>query len=74
MTKGSILGVDTHGELGLGGVQLLPSKILAHIDNTFELILQKIMGNKNKVVFICTGALTNLATLLKISPKLKDSI
>ena len=32
------------------------------------------MGNKNKVAFICTGALTNLALLLKIAPKLRDHI
>lgn len=32
------------------------------------------MGNKNKVVYICTGALTNLALLLKLSPHLKDRI
>lgn len=32
------------------------------------------MGNKNKIVYICTGTLTNLALYLQKIPNFKDKI
>lgn len=68
--KGTKLMYDKQGE-GIGGIELIVSKVAAFLENPFELMLEKIMGNPNKVVFICTGSLTNLALLLKIAPHFK---
>ena len=73
-SQGGKLGEESHGEGGLGGIQLVESKVKAIEENVFELIVQKIMENKKKVIFICTGALTNLAKLISVSQSIKDKI
>ena len=74
LAKGSKLGTDYHGEKGLGGVELVTSNVAPITENSFALMHQRILQTEGKIVFICTGALTNLALLLHTFPDVKQKI
>ena len=65
---------EIHGASGLEGAKLLKSPKKAIEERTFLEIYTRIMAHPFKVDFIVTGAMTNLAILLKAFPDIKDKI
>lgn len=64
---------EIHGESGLEGAKLIHSSRCAIIDQPF-LYIYKALNKAGKVSFVVTGAMTNLAILLKGFPDIKDCI
>jgi inosine-uridine nucleoside N-ribohydrolase len=65
---------EYHGELGLEGAVLERSPFQAISDNPFLYLYNAIMGQSDKVEFVVTGAMTNLALLLRTFPDVKQQL
>ena len=65
------LAEHMHGSNGLGGVDLPPSTEKPIDSDNFEYIYNKIMSEKEKIVWANTGALTNLCILFRRFPRIK---
>lgn len=67
---------DIHGDSGLGGVDVPKHVSLsAETDVTYdEAIALAIEKYKEEICIICTGSLTNIATVFKLRPTLKSQV
>ena len=63
-----------HGESGLEGATLLHSPHSAIQDKPFLQIYNSLLAQPEKVEFVVTGAMTNLAILLRAFPDIKEKI
>lgn len=63
-----------HGLSGLEGAELLVSPHKAVEEKPFLEIYQRLMAEPEKVDFVVTGAMTNLAILLRAFPDVKDRL
>lgn len=65
---------DIHGETGLNGCDLPETDQKPITEEVFLKIYQIFKNSPRKIHFVPTGSLTNLATLLKGFPEIKDKI
>ncbi len=63
-----------HGASGLEGAELLKSPHKAIESKPFLEIYQRVMSQSQKIEFVVTGAMTNLAILLRAFPDIKTNI
>lgn len=64
----------SHGESGLGDVELPASSRSFHKDTAFDLIYQHAVASQGELIILATGPQTNLATVIQQHPDVKDYI
>ncbi|KAF3988265.1 hypothetical protein FT663_03471 [Candidozyma haemuli var. vulneris] len=66
---------EVHGESGLGGANLPPPTLKASEDKGYlEAMRDAILENKNEIVLVVTGAMTNYYQLVQKYPEVKQHI
>lgn len=70
-TKGSKI---IHGENGIGGVKLAPSKKTVEKQSAADFIVESARKYGKDLVIVAVGPMTNLADAIKKEPKLKDMV
>ncbi|MGE4571221.1 MAG: nucleoside hydrolase [Candidatus Izemoplasmatales bacterium] len=63
-----------HGDSGLDGFEFPNLKIGFDPRNACDFIIQTLLESKDKITFVTTGPLTNLALAMRIQPKIIDKI
>ena len=63
-----------HGENGLGNAVLDEPHIVPVAQHAVELLIEKIMAERNKITLVCIGPLTNVALALRCEPRIIDYI
>lgn len=76
LTRKAEYASDYHGENGLGNA-VIPRSLREPVEEMAVFYLKKLimeLPEDEKVTFICTAPLTNIAMLLKLFPEVKDKI
>lgn len=74
LVRKSVFASDVHGQNGIGECELPKAeKQLAEQQAVFFL-RELLMNAEEKITFVCTGPMTNIALLLKLFPEVKEHI
>ncbi|MEB3701542.1 Nucleoside hydrolase [Candidatus Bealeia paramacronuclearis] len=65
---------DIHGESGLGGSKLPAPTMPLQDEHAVNFIIRTLENSTGDIIMVCTGALTNMATALIMSPQIAAKI
>lgn len=74
LVRESIDARHIHGDNGLGNAVLDDPHIVPVTQHAVEILIEKIMAERNKITVVCIGPLTNVALALRREPRIVDYI
>jgi inosine-uridine nucleoside N-ribohydrolase len=74
LVRQSIDARHVHGDNGLGNVVLDDPQIISVSQHAVDLLIEKIMAERNKITLVCIGPLTNVALAVRREPRIADYV
>lgn len=74
LVKESLLGPETHGDLGLGYAKLSAPQSQARVQHGSDFLIEQIMSHPGETTLVAMGPLTNVALAIRKEPRIIQNV